>query len=277
MEKTHAKDFFLHIAVIIFLYLSVISFLQIIFNIVDYIFPSEIYNTYINVSWQTAALTISIPLTIIFMSIIYSEYKKHPEKKSLKIREWLVYLTLFVAVITFAIDLITLFYYFFDGREITTRFLIKIISVMLVSASVFFYFIYDIKDKITPKIKKIVAFTLIFITAITIIVVFSIVGTPEQQRKKRIDEQKIFELMSLQNSISYFWETKNKLPESLDELKKENIYYLPINYQYEYNVLNSTSFEICTTFYYSNTNSEWSHTDGRYCFVRDVSNLIPKR
>jgi hypothetical protein len=241
--------------------------------------PSDVYHTYINISSEAAIFSISTPLMLSLMYLINKEYQKNPEKKNMKIREWLVYLTLFIAGMTLAIDMMILFYYFFDGREIVPRFILKILSVFLVAGSIFIYFILDINEKIKPNTKKIIGLVIILITLSTLTAVFMLIGTPEEIRKRRIDDQRIFDLMSLQSSIVYFWELNQKLPENITELKSLSYIYIPKD-DYEYIIKSNTTFEICANFYYSNiggqTSYEWQHGEGRYCFERDIEKILPK-
>src|SRR5690606_33871779 len=99
-------------------------------------------------------LIIVFPLFIVLSSLTYQSYRNAPEKKHLWVRKWFIMLTLFIAGIVLAGDLVTLLYYFLDGRELTTGFLLKFLSVLLVSGGVFGYYLTDLREKLTAKSTK---------------------------------------------------------------------------------------------------------------------------
>ena len=85
-SKTTAKDFFLHLGIIIGLYVSAISFLVLIFQIIDKVFPlageyiGDIDST---IRSALAALIIFFPT---FLYIVYTGNKdliSNPEKKDI--------------------------------------------------------------------------------------------------------------------------------------------------------------------------------------------------
>lgn len=59
-------------------------------------------------------------------------------------RQWLTYLTIFIAAVTCLGDLVVLIYGALDG-ELTTRFILKVFVVAVVSLAVISYYLYDIK------------------------------------------------------------------------------------------------------------------------------------
>src|SRR3989344_1976499 len=73
-----------------------------------------------SISWPVATLIIFFPIFIFLMWLLEREYRINPEKQSAGIHKWLTYITLFLAGITIAVDLITVLYFFIDGQELTT-------------------------------------------------------------------------------------------------------------------------------------------------------------
>src|SRR5579872_6388966 len=150
--KASAKDFFLNLGTIVALYTTVISLLNLLFTVINRAYPQVTtysYNgTYYgssssSISWPVAVLIIFFPIFILLMWLLERSYHIEPEKKHLGVRKWLTYITLFIAGLTLAGDLVTVLYFFIDGQELTTGFLLKVFVVLVITAAVFFYYISD--------------------------------------------------------------------------------------------------------------------------------------
>ena len=150
--KTTPKDFFLHLLAIVTLYASAISFLTLVFQIVNVAFPDPIspegyYNVtsyYDRIRWSIATLVIVFPVYLWASWFLNKDYKKNPGKRDLRIRKWLIYFTLFAAALIIIGDLVTLINFFLQG-ELTIRFILKVLAVLFVAGSVFGYYLHDIK------------------------------------------------------------------------------------------------------------------------------------
>lgn len=154
-HKAEPKDFFLHLFTMGLMYYSVGSFINLVFDIINKIFPDVANYIYSGDSgfstgmrMSIASLVVLFPLYLYLNYYLHKLYENHPEKKQLRIRKWLTYLTLFVAAITLAGDLVWVIYAFLGG-EITTRFILKAITVLVVSGVVFYYYLTDIKKEET--------------------------------------------------------------------------------------------------------------------------------
>src|SRR5689334_4888451 len=145
-SKTTAKDFFLYLGVIIGLYVNSVSFLILVFQIIERVFP--LVGEYIDFTGSGMRNVIAV-LIIFFPAFIYLSYlvnkdlKANPEKKEIWIRRWMTYLTLFIAGLTVAIDLVTLIQRFLGAEDLTLRFILKVVFVLGVAISVFKYYLYD--------------------------------------------------------------------------------------------------------------------------------------
>src|SRR3989344_3916649 len=154
-SKMTPKDFFLNLAVVVTLYTSVITFLTLLFEIIDRVYPDALSQGYYSYGYYSsgirfaiASLVIMFPLCLVISHLNNRQAQIVPEKKKLAIRRWLSYLTLFLATLAMAIDLITLINTFLGG-EITARFTLKVLAVFLVSAIIFIYYMYDLRTE-TP-------------------------------------------------------------------------------------------------------------------------------
>lgn len=149
--KTSPKDFFLHLLAIIALYFSAGSFITLIFQYINVIFPDILVSgtyylrsAYNAIRWAIASLVVSFPIFVFTSWFLEKAYGRTPEKRNLRIRRWLVYFTLFAAAVIIAGDVVALIYNFLGG-ELTVRFFLKALTVLAVSAAVFGYYFYDIR------------------------------------------------------------------------------------------------------------------------------------
>jgi len=150
-QKTSPKDFFLNILMIFTLYMGVGSFITLIFQYINIIFPDVlergsyyVRSTYGTIRWTISALVVIFPTYIFTSWFLNKSYKKNPEKRNLRIRRWLIYFTLFAAAIIIIGDFIALIFNFLGG-ELTARFILKALTVFIVSSAVFGYYFYDIR------------------------------------------------------------------------------------------------------------------------------------
>lgn len=302
MEKAHtgAKDFFLWAGAMIFFYADIVAFITLLFGYINYAFPIALTGYYSNpydsgMSYQMATLIVLVPVFLVLMHFIRRDIEREPGRAELWVRKWALYLTLFVAGVTVAVDLITLLYYFLSGQDITVRFLLKVAVVALVGSAVFMHFMADIWSYWLkqPSRARMVGWGAGVLVALTIASGFLIVGTPWQARHYRFDEQKINDLQNIQSQVVTYWQQKQKLPATLSDLADPLSYYtLPTDPQtgasYEYTPTGAMSFSLCATFNADNQSGSpmvsqpmkpagvytgqenWSHGAGHVCFARTI-------
>lgn len=300
--KTSAKDFFLHLGVIVSLYAIVISFLNLAFKIINKAFPEVTQNIYVwgagsEISMPVATLIIVFPLFAVLSYFAYKAYAESVDKQEPWVRKWLVYITLFVAGIALVGDLITVLYKFLDGQDLTAAFLLKALVVLLVSGAVFGFYLQDIREKISQKMRRLWLIGVGIIILVFIILGFSVLGSPQTQRLIRYDNQKISDLQNIQWEIISYWQMNGILPASLDAMRLTQQYVvIPTDPQskndYEYRSTGAMTFEICAEFNRENMtnqnlyrevmpvsypikggviqNDNWNHPAGRTCFERVI-------
>ena len=300
--KTGAKDFFLWAGAMLFLYASIVAFITLLFSYINYVFPDALnyysQNPYDSgMSYQMAMLIVLVPLFLVLMRLIRRDIEQDESRADLWVRRWALYLTLFVAGVTVAADLVTLLYYFLSGQDLTVRFLLKVLVVLLVASAGFMHFLADIKGYwvANPKKVHVIGYATGLLVVLTIAAGFFIVGTPGQARQYRLDEQRVSDLQNIQWQIVSYWQQKQKLPAALPELTDSiSGWNVPIDPKtgagYEYVVKGETSFELCATFASDRTlksNSSiarpssvyekgveiadnWDHKAGHVCFIRTI-------
>jgi hypothetical protein len=224
------------------------------------------------------------------MWLLEKGYRAEPEKRSVGIRKWLTYITLFVSGFALAGDLVTVLYYFIDGRDITTGFILKVLVVLVISLSIFFYYIYDVMGKSSGKFRKIWVIVSAIVILLCIVWGFSVLGSPRTQQLLKYDEQKVNDLQNIEGSVQNFYSLKGVLPKDLTELSTQQNYYInttdsQTEKPYEYQKTSEITYNLCAEFnkesedntdltrhadYYLGSFS-WKHSAGQYCFSETVN------
>lgn len=289
--RTTARDVFFYLLMIVTLYISVISFITLLFQFVNLLVPDAFdYLSSITsaVRAATAALVVTWPVFIFISYVTEKDITEAPEKLRLGIRRWLLYLTLFIASITIIVDLIVLINEFMGG-DLTMRFFLKTIAVLLVAAAIFGYYLRALKDesKNKPYIKFVAAGSTVFVIA-AIIGGFIAVGSPSKQRGIRFDQERLNDLSNIQYQLINYYQEKSILPEKLSDITTGlNQYEPPVDPEteqaYIYKKTGELTFELCATFateyeateinrrtYLSGVANDWEHPTGEHCFERTI-------
>lgn len=308
--RATAKDFFLHLGTMVALYASAVAVLTLLFQVIDYAFPDSLnqgyygygYNPFSGpVRWSIATLVVMFPLLWLLSWVLNKDFALNPAKRDLGLRRWLVYLTLFLTGLAIAIDLIVLVNTFLGG-EITARFSLKVLSVLVVTGLIFGYYVYGLKKGgvMTKRATSMFLGAGAVLIVAAIIAGFMVMGSPQKQRKLTFDSQKTSDLQNIQWQVVQYWQRKETLPNALQDLKDPiSNYVVPTDPQtraeYEYRKTGDFSFELCADFNYETDerlvgrcgrggcdmsmpsiaypgaeNDNWQHEAGRQCFARTI-------
>ena len=309
MQKTTAKDFFFYLASFAALYVSAISLVSLLFAIVNKVFPDAL-NTYYYYSSDPysggmrlaiASLVIVFPLYLIVATYLNRYLRANPDKKDIAVRKWLTYLTLFVTGIAVVSDLVVLVNTFLGG-EITTRFVFKVLSVLIVAGAIFWYYLYDLRKSFVPEMpnrsKMIVGLACVLVFG-TLISGFVLLGSPMTARALRFDDRRANDLSSIQSYLTYsYWQQKGSLPTALADLRDPISGFMVPNdpetgKPYTYEKTGVMSFKLCAYFtlesrgmingkeyssIYPMESANWTHDAGTQCFERTIDpELYPVR
>lgn len=312
-KKVHMspKDFFLYVGAMITLYVSVFSLIALLFQYIDVLFPDRLdyyYDPYsAAIRWQMASLIIIFPVFLFVTRLLNKDIQTEPAKKELGIRKWLIYITLFVAGAAVLIDLIALLNTFLGG-ELTTRFALKVIVVLVVVGDVFIYYFFDLKGRWEKKPAQARAGMLVWAVVVASAVIggFFIMGSPTTQRELRFDQRKVNDLQSIQWQVVNYWQQKGVLPTAITDLEDPiSGFVLPVDPEtdepYGYRTTGALSFELCADFNKESSGKEqgaiypramyvegpspagikgdtWEHGLGEECFERTIDpDLYPPR
>lgn len=312
--QTTAADFFLQISVVVTLYASAVSFLAFIFNVIDTVLPDrqdyffDPYSGGLRIAVST--LIVVFPLFIYLSRKLRQSMVETPSKREIWVRRWLTYFTLFISGIAISVDLITLINSFLGG-EITSRFILKVVAVLIVAGAIFFYYIADLRGKFfeNPSLSKTASWIVGVVVFVAVVSGFFLIGSPVSQRQLRDDAQRVNDLSSLQYQVLNHYQTTGTLPAQLGILNDSLSGYMVPNdpetgaaYEYAIKSVSTTSlaFDLCATFVkesaalgnrketpaiyshdYGFGGSSWQHSVGRTCFARIIDTtkypLFPRK
>ncbi len=314
-KKVTPLFFFLSLGTVVALIVSVSALLNLSFETLNHAFPDVLTDTYtygyMNYSYDGVRSMLAL-LIIVFPIFLILErfWSKAAHKADLSnwdatLRRWAIYVILFLASITIITDLVVLVRYFVSG-EITTRFILKVLLTLLVAGMTGWYYIRTLQTKKGARWFGIVAALLVIAM---IVWSFNVIGSPADQRKFRMDQRRLDDLQSIQWQVINYWQQKEKMPLTLDELSNPlSGYILPRDPEfqkgmlYEYKKVGDKSFELCATFamplpqgwvpgstggyypmdsvrdvpisavapYPAGVQDSWDHEAGRACFTRTI-------
>ncbi|MBI4094696.1 MAG: hypothetical protein HY435_00695 [Candidatus Liptonbacteria bacterium] len=303
VQKTSPRDFFLHLLAVITLYVSAVSFTTLLFQFINYFFPDPLLETYYvresivgPIRWAVASLLVIFPVFAFTTRFLNKNYAKTPYLRNLRIRRWLIYFTLFAASLIIIGDLVALIFRLLGG-EITARFVLKVFALLAVTGSIFGYYLWDLREEKRFNIRPFV-YGLIGVIAVAMIGAFFVVGSPKEARLVRADETRVNNLSQIQWEVVNYWQSKEKLPDTLASLRDDIRGFMPpqdpeTGAGYEYRTTGRLSFELCATFNRATRNREysrfyptkpipapefsgsfiedtWEHGEGRTCFERTI-------
>ena len=119
-----------------------------------------------------------------------------------------------------------------------------------------------------------------------------VLGSPQDERRRRLDQARVTDLIALRSAIEAHHHREGRLPDSLEELARHSP--LPVRMTdpaggrlYAYEPIDSTRFRLCAEFDFETPADEmrphvpeWAHGAGRQCFslvVRKSAEDAPGR
>lgn len=305
--KTSPRDFFLYLLSNVSLYYCAGWLISLLYDYINYAFASTAYSYYgsaewlpASMRWAIASIVIVFPVYIYITRMLNRELEAAPEKRTLRVRKWLIYLTLSLASIALVVDLIALLNQFLSG-EFTTTFVLKVCAVGVVAGMVFAYYFYELRRDagLAAPRRELFRWVALAFVAVSVVTGFFVVGSPTEARNKQYDARRISDLQELQSMVVGYYQRKQVLPTSSNDLKDPLSYALvPTDPEtgaaYAYRATGARTFEICATFatdasgtgqlaadskpqYFGVADEYWSHPMGEACFERTIDpELYPK-
>lgn len=279
MSNHNPKYSFYYLLSLVALIFTAISAGLILFGIIDRsVADSLVQDYYRNLDGQfkfaIAALLIAAPVYYLSVSLINQGLKKEELSLESSLRRWLTYLIIFVNALIILGVFIGIVYNFLSGA-LTARFLLKLLSVLLIATAIFTYYFYDIKKKVVgtqAKFNRYFGLISAILLGLIFISAWFFVELPAETRAKRLDQNLMNNIYQLESAVNSYQSLHNRLPLDLEELKQEREVYLEERYLtdpetgrlIEYRLEGDTGFYFCAEFRRS---SEEAGSD-RYLYGR---------
>lgn len=292
-----AREAFFHLLTFGALYATLTSFIMLLFDYISMLFPDvAVEGAYLSESWrltamrwEIATIVVACPLLLWVSRNVLKDMAKNPERSASGIRRWLTYFTLLVASIVVVTTLITLIFWFLEG-ELSVRFLLKVAVILAVAVGTFVYYFTALRIRPDlPSAKKLHR-SFFWITLVSVLVSLAwgawSIGSPTQERVRKLDEQRLSDLQSLAGSV-YAIVYKGRpyepaqdivsLPQDLKEVVAQSGVVRTNDPEtgepYIYRLIDTTHFQVCAVFALAAEHPYdrfWNHGAGEQCFSFDI-------
>jgi hypothetical protein len=269
-----------------------------LFQLIDIWLPDLVgRETYINVrtavTWQMASIVVAFPVFLLVMRTILHEAQERPERLQSGVRKWLTYIALLLTAGGMICDLIWFVDYFLTG-ELTSRFVSKALTVMLICGAIFIYYVgslrWDRDTNVAFALRRSLKFGIGATAALVVAFVLGlgVAGTPTAQRRLEADVRRSQDLQSIARAIHFSYEREKgssaSLPASLGDfvgkgVQRSQTLDPETGKIYEYRVKNGLTYELCGVFAGAEEAGRgyrsqfWYHGTGRTCFSLDAAKL----
>jgi len=232
-----------------------------------------------------SAVVIAAPLFYWMLRLIRTALKKGELKNDSGIRRWLTYFILFVSSVVAVGWLIATINSWLSG-ELSLKFILKAVTVLVITGGIFSYYFYDIKhgEKINKNFNRAYLMASLVLVAGAFVASFFFVESPSQTRVRLYDQNVVNDLSSIDTAISGYYSKNKVLPADLNVLIESNDYYLTKtqlgdkagSQKYDYKIVDKDHYELCATFKLNTKDSSddktkysdprFLHEAGYYCF-----------
>ena len=262
MENKHsAKYAFYYLLSLVALIFTAFSVGMVAFNIIDKTIVDALMNYRSigdgSLKFAISALLIAAPIFYVVSGLIAKGLKSGELDKESPLRRWLTYFILLISSLIILGVFIGVVNNFLSG-ELTTRFVLKALIVLFISGATFSYYLYEAKRTTvgqTDQVLKIFAWASLAVVLAAFISAWFFVESPQAARARRLDQNLINNIYSLEGAVNDYYARFEALPENLDELRSKGIALhesllsdpesgAPI----EYRRLDEDAFELCATF-----------------------------
>ena len=298
-----ARDAFQYMVTFTLLYVASWSVGRIAFDVINRWFPigTEPYwqvATASSTRWAAAALIVSFPLFLWFSARIRAATRRDPVQRTSKVRQWLTYLTLFVAACVAVGDVVALLYRLLEGDP-TARFLLKTLVVALITGTVLAYYLWELRSDesggestaagvggASRRGVRLLAAAVSAAVATVLIVGLSGIAGPLRARAQRFDDARVEDLRQIASAVDEYWDEEGTLPPDLDTLANRRGVVIELDDPqsgelYRYEPLTPPEFRLCAEFLLEERDDTtaalerrgiglerfWHHPAGPHCFT----------
>jgi hypothetical protein len=156
VPSVSARDAFMYVVMFLTLILSGYNFGALLFEFIDRAFPDPgargfSQSTIEATRWYLSSLIVAFPVFLYLAWLVGRAIRREPTKRTSKVRRQLTYVTLFIASCVLIGDFISVIYNFLGG-ELTVRFVLKVLTVGLISGTAFGYYLWELRgDEKEPE------------------------------------------------------------------------------------------------------------------------------
>jgi hypothetical protein len=260
-NQQNAKYAFYYLLSLVALVFMTLSVGMIAYGIIDKTIPDAV-NYFSSIDSQLkfaiSALFIATPIFYVLSWLIGRGLQSGELTKDSGIRRWLTYFILFISSLVVLGVLISVINVFLSG-ELTARFIWKALTVFVISAAVFAFYLYDIRRENPAQPDW--AVKIFWWASLTIVLAFFVaswffVESPTTARARSLDQALLNNISSLETAVNNYYDRYKKLPENLSVLTSDSSIYLDASSLLDpdtrvpivYNKVNDRSFEFCATF-----------------------------
>ncbi len=286
-----AREAFLYLVLFATLYVVAFNVGSVLFALIEWRWPDAALGAggrlqfAARARFATASLVTALPIFLFVSRLVGQAIARDPEKRGSRIRKWLTYLTLFLAVLVLIGDLIALVSGVLSG-ELGTRFLLKVAVVFAIAGIVFGHYLGDLRREEAEAPRASATGLLARVGAIaallTTVAGLWFAGSPQQERRRSLDQRRIGDLNTLAEAIDAYARENRVLPAALDQVvdfRFSNVRSIrdpETGAPYDYIGLDSLRYQLCATFELpdsATTASDergsrfWSHGSGHHCFT----------
>lgn len=148
-----AREAFVYLVLFSTLYVSAFNLGNLLFEFIHRAFPDPSVDPAFaleasrqSIRWSISLLIVAFPVFVFMTWTNERAVRRDPDRRLSKVRRWLTYMTLFVAAGILIGDVTTVVYNLLGG-EMTTRFVLKALTVGAIAGSIFGYFVRDLKKE----------------------------------------------------------------------------------------------------------------------------------
>lgn len=295
-SKNNPKYAFWYMLSLVALIFMALGCGQVIFQIINKTIAdfTGIYSAGFNSSmlkFAISSLIISIPLYFLMVRQIERGLSSGDLDEDSSIRRWLTYVILFASSVVMVVWLIITINNFLEG-ELTSKFLLKAVTAIIIAGAIFSYYLYDIRRDNVKKMTNVLLTYLIASLVITVgslVAAFFFVESPAEARARNHDMQVLNAFTQIDSAISTYYTQTGKLPERLDQLNEQTPYINSQSFQdpqskkmYDYKVMDASTYQLCADFQTDNTKDQpgqdytytdrWPHASGYQCLKQKALN-----
>lgn len=241
-----------------------------------------------------SAIIIAAPIYFVMMRLINKNLLSGKLERESGVRKWLTYFILLISAVVMIGWLIATIGSFLNG-ELTTKFILKSLTSILISALIFSFYLYDIRREDTSKSNNVVRVYFYGSTAIAglaLLAAFFFIDSPLKVRDQKFDQAIVNKLSQIDNAINAYYGENKKLPADLNALINGGSTYYTLASDitdpttgkiFEYSITAKDGYELCATFKTENkslvndkmvyVDTRWLHNAGYQCLKQRVTLL----